>query len=132
VPAPVPARPSVPALPTPVAPQGPAVPTPPATPAPQPATPEPIPTAPAAPAAPDAQLATVATVQTGLKKTTGKADKSVVPSNKPVSQPSQTPGPVNPALQDGDHGDGGSSKPKVDSSEQAKGNRHDKHKGNGD
>ena len=126
VPSPVPARPSVPALPTPVAPQAPAVPTPPATPAPQPTTPEPVP---AAPAAPDAQLATVATVQTGLKKTTGKADKSAVPSKRPVAQPSQTPGPVKPALQDDDHGDGGSSKPKLDSSEQAKGNRHDKHKG---
>ena len=43
VPAPVPARPSVPALPTPVAPPAPAVPTPPATPAPQPTTPEPVP-----------------------------------------------------------------------------------------
>lgn len=126
VPVPVPARPSVPALPTPVAPPAPAVPTPPATPAPQPTTPEPIP---AAPAAPHAQLATVATVATGLKKTTGKADKSAVPSKGPGSQPSPTPGPVGPTLQDGDHGDGGSSKPKLDSSEQAKGNRHDKHKG---
>ena len=79
VPVPVPARPSVPALPTTVAPPAPAVPTPPATPAPQPTTPEPIP---AAPAAPHAQLATVATVPTGLKKTTGKADKSAVPSRR--------------------------------------------------
>ena len=52
-----------------------------------------------------------------------------MPSKKPASQPSQTPGPVKPTLQDGDHGDGGSSKPKLDSSEQAKGDRHDKHKG---
>jgi hypothetical protein len=128
VPTPAPARPSVPALPTtPVAPPpAPAVPTPPATPAPQPTTPEPIP---AAPAAPDAQLATVATAQGGLKKTAPKADKSVVPSRKPALQPSPTPGPVSPTLQDGDHDDSGSSKPKLDSSEQAKGNRHDKHKG---
>ena len=101
VPVPVPAGPSVPALPTTVAPPAPAVPTPPATPAPQPTTPEPIPAAPAAPAA---QLATVATVKTGLKKTTGKADKSAVPSKAPGSQPSPTPGPVGPTLQDGDHG----------------------------
>ena len=130
VPVPMPARPSVPALPTPVAPPAPTVPTPPATPAPQPTTPEPIPPRPRRPR-PRRKLAALATVQSGPKKTTGKDDKSAVPSRKPGSQPSPTPGPVRPTLHDGDHGDGGSSKPpKLDSSEQqAKGDRHDKHKG---
>jgi len=125
VPALTPARPPAPTLPTPVAPPAPAVPTPPATSAPQP-TPEPVP---AAPAAPEAQLATVATVRTGPKKTTGRDDKSAVPSRG--SQLSPTPGPVRPTLDDGEHGDEGSSKPpKLDSSEQrANGDRHDKHKG---
>ncbi|HSS74779.1 MAG TPA: hypothetical protein VLK53_14570 [Gaiellaceae bacterium] len=131
VPALGPARTAAPALPTPVAPPAPAVPTPPATPAPQPTTPEPIPAAPVAPVAPESQLAAVATVQTGVKKTTGKVDKSAVPSRRPGSQASPTAGPVRPTLQDGDHGDSGSSEPsKPDSSEQrAKGDRHDKHKG---
>ncbi len=76
----------------------------------------------------EAELAAVATVQTG-KKTTGRDGKKAVPTKNPGSQPSPTPGPVRPTLHDGDHGDGGSSKPKLDSSEQqAKGDRHDKHK----
>jgi hypothetical protein len=102
----------------------PTVSTPPATPAPQPTTPEPI------PAAPGAQPAALATVQSGPKKATGKDGRSVVPSRKPGSQPSPTAGPVRPTLHDGDHADGGGSEPKLDSSErQAKGDRHDKHKG---
>ena len=127
VPVPVPARPSVPALPTT-----------PSHPRPRPSRPlrrprrrsrprpsrspprRPRPTRNWPPSRPS---------QAGLKKTAGKADKSAVPSRKPASQPSPTPGPVRPTLQDGDHDDSGSSKPKLDSSEQAKGNRHDKHKG---
>ena len=128
VPVPMPARPSVPALPTPVAPAAPTVSTPPATPAPQPTTPEPIPAAPEPiPAAPEAQAAALATVQSGPKQAAGKDGRSAVPSRKPGSQPSPTSGPIRSTLH---YGDGGGSEPKPDSSErQAKGDRHDKHKG---
>ncbi len=127
--APEPARLPAPVLPTsPAAPQAaptaPAVPNPSASTVPQPTTPEPPPDA------TEAQLAAVASVQTGAKKSTGKADKTVVPPRKPGPQPSPTPGPVRPTPHEGDHGDGGSSTPKLDSSEQrAKCNRHDKHGG---
>jgi hypothetical protein len=128
--APAPVRPPAPALPTPVAPPvvpaAPAVPTPPASPAPEPTTPDP---APATPTGAEAELAAVAPVQTG-KKTTGRDGRKAVPTKNPGSQPSPTLGPVRPTPHDGDHGDGGSSKPKLDSSEQqAKGDRHDKHSG---
>jgi hypothetical protein len=127
--APEPARLPAPVLPTsPAAPQAvsttPAVPNPPASTVPQPTMPVPPPDA------PEAQLAAVASVQTGAKKSTGKADKTVVPPRKPGPQPTSTPGPVRPTPHEGDHGSGGSSTPKLDSSEQrAKGDRHDKHGG---